>query len=647
MKKNNIITILFLLLFSSIATHAQPGFQWGARGGSGASGSGSDEEILAIKTDAAGNVYVLGEIRNSLANVDGVSGISTKDRAALASWDCEGNLRWVKFFGGGGSLGAMEIDTLGGIYLMGSSWSDSFYIDTDTMITGMESSTYRNYLVKYNTAGVLVWVKNTSITSGQLGHYFMDCNQNGDIYLLSNLQPGTYESGAMTITDTSIQILKYNKDGVFLSHHPMDIHFEGGTSNKYSLLFNANFTRDHNNGRYYLAGYTVPMPSGSYGDMYFGEDFMLPGTGTDFRAYLSAWDAEGNYLWATQSPTNPGAIEDAPKVDDEGNIYIGGNFVNGYTFNGYTIENTSSSMAPMLMKVNMDGEVVWATNATTTAGAVDVSTTLSNNIIALSDVQFGRQIWDGDTIPNLPSVRQISLVRFNTQTGKLVCNQDYLITTGTKGSPNRLASNDKGYIYLGGFMSGSAYVGPDTLHNIGGNTDWFVARYGAPDCDCSLPNASFSYTATGTNAYSFTYTGSTPVDSVRWEFGDGTIVSGLTASHTYSTPPPYTPSIVVYNSCGIVVDYRHITGSTGIDGTEWTSTVLIYPNPTKDYFTVEGAGIGTEAVMYNTLGQAVITKRISALKESINVTSLPAGVYVIHFTTTEGNKGSVKVLVEK
>lgn len=66
---------------------------------------------------------------------------------------------------------------------------------------------------------------------------------------------------------------------------------------------------------------------------------------------------------------------------------------------------------------------------------------------------------------------------------------------------------------------------------------------------CPQPNASFSYTTVG-NVVNTTYTGSTPVDSVRWNFGSGPYFIGNTASHNYNLAGTYTICVIAYKGCG-------------------------------------------------------------------------------------------------
>lgn len=106
-----------MLLLITITVQAQPTWQWGKRGGSSSSES---EQVIDMATDQNGNMYVLAKNGGSgIANVDGHTGISLYDRLSLASWNCNGEFRWMKTIGSNpGAVGeAIHVDTLGGIYI--------------------------------------------------------------------------------------------------------------------------------------------------------------------------------------------------------------------------------------------------------------------------------------------------------------------------------------------------------------------------------------------------------------------------------------------------------------------------------------------------------------------------------------------------
>ena len=59
---------------------------------------------------------------------------------------------------------------------------------------------------------------------------------------------------------------------------------------------------------------------------------------------------------------------------------------------------------------------------------------------------------------------------------------------------------------------------------------------------------------------------------------------------------------------------------------------VVTPNPSSDFVSFKSASsdlVGKEVFIYNTIGECVLGKKISAINESIEVTNLPNGLYLI------------------
>ena len=69
----------------------------------------------------------------------------------------------------------------------------------------------------------------------------------------------------------------------------------------------------------------------------------------------------------------------------------------------------------------------------------------------------------------------------------------------------------------------------------------------------------------------------------------------------------------------------------------------IYPNPTKDKFTIElnNSSVLKNVTIYSNLGQLVLTSKESI----INISNLTSGLYILEIETNKG-KSSKKLIVE-
>ncbi len=60
------------------------------------------------------------------------------------------------------------------------------------------------------------------------------------------------------------------------------------------------------------------------------------------------------------------------------------------------------------------------------------------------------------------------------------------------------------------------------------------------------------------------------------------------------------------------------------------ATVRMYPNPAADYILVDGVEAGSQIVVYNVLGQVIISKEATAANERINLSEIAAGSYTLN-----------------
>jgi len=91
--------------------------------------------------------------------------------------------------------------------------------------------------------------------------------------------------------------------------------------------------------------------------------------------------------------------------------------------------------------------------------------------------------------------------------------------------------------------------------------------------------------------------------------------------------------------------YIHVT-FIHVDGiAENNMEVVLYPNPTESSFTITGKDMKTVEIL-NTLGQHVSTAQGNSDLLQIDIANLPAGIYFVNITDTEGRKCVKKVVKE-
>ena len=131
------------------------------------------------------------------------------------------------------------------------------------------------------------------------------------------------------------------------------------------------------------------------------------------------------------------------------------------------------------------------------------------------------------------------------------------------------------------------------------------------------------------------------VDSVKWQFGDGTISNDLDVSYIYPIAGNYTVSLTVYNECGFNKFSSTVpVGITTIETINRFSEVKLFPNPVRDNLSINIVADNIDYLdltLQNELGQVV--KKWNSLVQSnrhteiVDLSSLAKGVYFISISS--------------
>ncbi len=66
-------------------------------------------------------------------------------------------------------------------------------------------------------------------------------------------------------------------------------------------------------------------------------------------------------------------------------------------------------------------------------------------------------------------------------------------------------------------------------------------------------------------------------------------------------------------------------------------SIKVYPNPVKDVVNLQTSKEVNTIAIYNLAGQKIISKEVNIINPSLNVSSLPKGVYILKVETNEGS----------
>lgn len=648
MKRLLPITLFFLSLF--LASHSSYGqqFKWVKGGGSTEDfSSGPSNQWEGAKymcTDHDGNVYVLSQVGNYGISADTFTrstAYGADGNMLLTSYNCSGQMRWAKLLANNGygcfPLG-MAADSLGNIFVAGSFAAEGgiFHIGNDTTI-GPPSSNYLSLgLIRFDTGGNFKWIRyvgpNTFAseikltTSGDA--LVMDGSNNAHFFCYIGV--GVPLTSSVTTTLAGTYELSYNTAGVLFNAVRLDLDSE--------WFFHGGVIDPATNKLY------------AYGEIYNG---IYGGFLTD-TFYASAFDASRNLLWMYFCGHGDDDGFSGLVMDDSKHLYFsGGSQSTVFSFNGDSVSAPGFGDIGVIMKTDTNGHPEWFRHFDS---HLDVNslvgiTLLPNAKTASIGTYAGTLYANGSSAETLaagPGWNPYFVVLDSA--GDLQTMQT-VTADGFYKSGDVITSDNVGNVYIGGEVADSITAGSPAIpayHSVGGNTDFFVMKYGV-DCSCtSSPTA--SYTSTGAhNTLNVTYTGTTAgIDSVIWNFDDGSTATGTTATHTYTATGTYRVCVTVYTDCGSDLQCKDVvvpipsTGVTTVAGNQ----VSVYPNPATDQLNISGVADNMAYRLLTVTGVSMAHGSLHQGSNSVSMNTFAPGIYLLEMTGTDGERGIVRVVKE-
>ncbi|WP_417352424.1 PKD domain-containing protein [Flavobacterium alkalisoli] len=651
MKKNYFTLNTFLLitfLTLSYSAHSQS-WQWGVSGGS-FNQIQNNEKTESIVTDADGNVFFLASVgRNGLHLEDmeltPYDAGSNRDYV-IASYNCSGDFRWSKVIGGGDKdlIKNIQADSQGNIYVGGTVYRTSqnypVHFDTDTILpqgnpNNLDEHKRNLFLLKYNNTGEMQWLKMPQpedvtfidAISHSLGAD-IQTDALGNTYWLCILPPGTYADGSFinTTEGDNFFVLKYDTNGNFVEAIIPDIQFTGALES-YKMV------RNHNTGNFYITGRT-----GSQGTLTAGGETIT------HNMYLIAFSPEGEMLWKNENSSEIGGYLNDMVIDDQNNIYVAGSIYDGDTFSGITFTNPAPSSSPFLMKINSEGVATWETHAQTeNSNTMIYGVTLNNNEVAVT-TGYGVISWQGEELAiETNQGYDVLFARFNKSNGTIIEMTNIPGNLGFYDYGQSLAADSFNNYYVGGRFGNLLYVGDETLTNGSSGTDFFLAKYGTDNCNCTLPQPGFGFEQDSENqlAYTFTYSGS-GYDTIEWDFGDETTSGEESPSHTFNESGNYTVCVTVTNECGSQTYCNDIEAVLGTNSFVFAET-KVYPNPVNGVLTIS-TDTNIEYTLYSVLGSVVGSGAMNAGETTIDFSGYESGIYMLKLKKESGERKIVRLI---
>jgi hypothetical protein len=497
MKKIFYASVAILIFNFQCSICSAQTWQWAKRGGTNVGSTSTNQDRLnGIVFDKNGNSYILSNIYtdkvSGTIDIDGIklgNGNGHKD-LCLISFDCSGKFRWSKIIGGKSIDNAYAIcsDTIDGIYIAGQvlarNKGDSIFFDKDTSFgTTLASAKpiYKSlFIAKYDTLGKYKWSRfpepDTLSTFNNSASFSICSSPKGDVsVLLYAGSTGAFANGSYNIPTSaaipSIHMLKYDTNGGFIKGFALDITEGDGLT-----LADLRMGWDLKNDFYYL----LSLNRGGTGVNYpkFGTTKM---TGTNC---LSKFSNTGANIWVKQTTSAwyTGVLSSEPKIDSDGNIYIGTSEGPGGNFNGYVATNTlaGGNSVPVVIKLNPSGTNIWGYSGSSSVYAKGSCVSVSKSgEVGFAGYWVGQLKFGTKTANSLKS--DLFLLKLDATTG--VLKSFDTVKSGDESIASSLTSDGKGNFYLGGdFRSNLNFQSAGILSNYGGQTDFFIAKFGVADC---------------------------------------------------------------------------------------------------------------------------------------------------------------------
>lgn len=332
-------TLLLLVFGAALRTafaQSSPDLLWARRAG----GIDSDT-AYATAIDASGNIYVAGAFyaTNDFGTVKLTSaGLSD---IFIAKYTADGNFLWARRAGGTSydEARGVAVDSAGNAYLTGLFQLTASFAPTNLVSAGQSDV----FLAKYDSAGNLQWARRAGGNDFEESHAIR-LDSGGNAYITGYFDANA-NFGSIALHNNSgssdIFVAKADASGNFLWARQAGGNGED-IGDAIALDSSANV---------YVTGYFESNA------VFEATTLVSAGTAGVRDMFLVSYTSSGTFRWVRQAG---GAGEDAGSgvaADDQGNVYVTGNFTTPATFTSTNL--TGSGVDMFLVKYNSAGAFAW------------------------------------------------------------------------------------------------------------------------------------------------------------------------------------------------------------------------------------------------------------------------------------------------
>jgi hypothetical protein len=316
-------------------------------------GSTSFDEGFAVDTDAAGNVYVAGEVWGA----GGAFGtVNLPSGAFVARFAPDGSLTWVRGESGLFGVGDLAVDSAGNAYVAGAlSGTVAFGEGASEVTLTARSSAADVFLAAYRPDGTLAWARDAGGV-GQDRGLGVDANDAGQVVVSGSFTgPTTFGSGASAVTlpaggSPSAFVAMYRSSGEFVWARGAESGFAEARDVAVDASGRASVVGRFENAIAFM-GATGPIE--------------LTAPQFTLGVFLATLEPAGTTAWAAAGTTDSGLPDGWSVAVDGTRVVIGGEFSGesitfGTGTDAVTLDNVNSSPDAYVASFTAGGALAWA-----------------------------------------------------------------------------------------------------------------------------------------------------------------------------------------------------------------------------------------------------------------------------------------------
>ncbi|MDO9257711.1 MAG: T9SS type A sorting domain-containing protein [Bacteroidales bacterium] len=608
MKK--IITITLLLVGSY--TQAQR-FDWVTSAGY-AGVANASYGAVAIARDSEGNIYTIdGANGKQTCQGDTAVPFSGGNSTFLYKFNASGKLQYIKPIGENFFPINLQVGENDNLYLLGALIGNNKLRVNDTLITGIEN---RNYILKFDTSGKLLWTALNNVSFG--GHSAACMFQYYDNHIY-------FQTGNLSIS-------KLDTTGKFISTLTADSFIPATASN--GIYFKGSGA---------LSNGDLAFSAISKGTITYDTITLVP-TGNQFleTAVLTIRTNKNlSLIWAnyTNGLRDPDQNYIPMTAGNDNGIYIGLQVVSSLSVGSDTIINSGGGSSGIgvgaILKMDADGNKIWLKSTTNNTHIWN----MLNNPDG-SGVFCGGQIFGFQPV-NLGSTT-VNPVNGNSFITKIdysgTFQNSFSFASGPGSFVRSLATNNSGDFYVGGKLF-SRTVPTFSCTPREANTGLFLGKFTEePDV---APQPAISLSGIELTA--------SPVfaGSIQWYFNGDTIPGATNQSYTAAENGDYSVSYSFIPSC-VSTSAKTSVLTVGLSENK-SNRFAVYPNPSNGLFTLQINGTLPEMdniEIYNLYGEKVYTEKPKGLNTTIDLSDKARGVYFYKITSNKQVLTTGKIVVQ-